>query len=66
MEIRQNARLVSTRPIVFVFALLFALALGLIGWYALPTSPSSHPQVVNTPKVGTSGSMGPDAVERNE
>jgi hypothetical protein len=65
MDIRQNVRTVKTRPIVLAIATLFALALGVSGWYAVVGSPSSHVAVIG-PALQNGGLPGPDARDRNE
>ncbi len=61
MELRQNMRSTSTRPIVLLIALLSVFALGLTGWYVVAGGSPTHRTVVTT-----SGFPGPDATERNQ
>jgi hypothetical protein len=49
MELRQNIRSVTTRPVAWLTAILVALALGLISWYALESGTATHPTRVNKP-----------------
>jgi hypothetical protein len=42
MELRHDLRSVTSRPIAWLTAILVALALGLIGWYALQSSAPTH------------------------
>jgi hypothetical protein len=49
LELRQNMRRATTRPMAWVTAVLVALALGLITWYALPSSALTHRTGVVTP-----------------
>jgi hypothetical protein len=65
MEIRQNVRTIKTRSIVLAIATLFALALGVSGWYAVVGSPSAHVTVA-APALQNAGLPGPDARDRNE
>jgi hypothetical protein len=51
MELRQNVRRVATRPIAWLFAVLVALAIGLIGFYALQGNTHTHPTGAGTPTV---------------
>jgi hypothetical protein len=51
MELRQNVRRVATRPIAWLTAVLVALAIGLIGFYALQGNTRTHPTGAGTPTV---------------
>jgi hypothetical protein len=52
MELRQNMRRATTRPIALAAAILVALAIGLMGWNALTTSTASKATTVhNTPAI---------------
>jgi hypothetical protein len=48
-ELRQNLRHASSRPIAWDSAVLIALALGLLAWYALPSSAPAHRTSAATP-----------------
>jgi len=51
MELRQNMRRVTARPIAWLAAILVALALGLISWYALQSSTPTHQIGVDKPPI---------------
>jgi hypothetical protein len=52
MELRQNMRSVTTRPIAWLTAILVALAMGLISWYALQSSaPTRLPGIAKPPII---------------
>jgi len=53
MELRQNMPRV-TRPIAWLTAILVALALGLISWYALQSSAPTQPTRLSTPPMTSS------------
>lgn len=63
MELRQNARLASTRPIAWAVAVLIALMLGLISGYVLASSAQTRSTgagtpplaVVESPRIGGPG-----------
>ena len=57
MELRQNMHRTTTRPKAWVAAILVALALGLMGWYALAHSVLTHPASVLRPPVTTADSL---------
>ena len=64
MEIRQNVTRVQKQPAMLLLAVLFALALALLGWRLLvigavpPTNTNYGPTV-------TTNSQAPDAQDRN-
>jgi hypothetical protein len=64
MEIRQNIRRVPNSAIVFLFVILTAVALGLVGWRGLAAG-SGSPAPTFIPQASTTGFEGPDAQERN-
>ncbi len=53
MELRQNMRSVTTRPIAWLAAIFVALALGLISWYALQSSTPTHQIGVDKPSIAS-------------
>jgi hypothetical protein len=64
MEIKQNVRRDPSAAVVFLFVILTAVALGLVGWHGLaagigPAGPTVSPQ------ASTTGFPGPDAKDRN-
>lgn len=64
MEIRQNARRVSTGPFVFVVAVLAVFAVALMAWYVASTRIAPLGSDSGKPTV-TAGFSAPDAAERN-
>jgi hypothetical protein len=64
LEIQENVRRVSTRPLVLLVALLSAVALSWVAWYALSTR-AAAPVVNSTPFHFVSERPGPDAASRN-
>ena len=52
MELRQNMRQATTQPLSWVAAILIALALGLVIWYAVPKT-TSHPASAPKPVLTT-------------
>lgn len=65
MELRENARRVSTRPLVLIVALLSALAIGLVGLYALESSTAPTSVGTGTPFAFYQDRPGPDSPSRN-
>jgi hypothetical protein len=51
MELRQNIRHATTRPMALVVAILSGLILGLMVWYVRPITTLTHPTIVRTPIV---------------
>ena len=51
MELRQNMRQATTRPLAWAAAILIALALGLVVWYAVPKTMPNHPASAPKPVV---------------
>ncbi len=51
MELRQNMRSVMSRSIAWLTAMLVALVLGLISWYAFESGAATHPTGVNKPPM---------------
>jgi hypothetical protein len=63
MELRNMRVEVPTGPIVLVVALLCAIAIALVGWYAVSASTPSRPP--HGALAANGGFPGPDARERN-
>ncbi|MDQ2943394.1 MAG: hypothetical protein M3R21_06975 [Candidatus Dormibacteraeota bacterium] len=57
MELRQNMRYATTRPVAWVAAISLALALALIVSYAVPKSTPNHAANASKPSVTTVDSM---------
>ena len=54
MELRQNMRRATTRPLAWAAAILVALAIGLVGWNVVTASTLfKSPAVHNTPVITT-------------
>jgi cytoskeletal protein RodZ len=66
MEIRQNMRRATTRPDAWVVAVVVALALGVISWYALTTSALTHTTSAGKPPATTVNSLLDRAAERQQ
>jgi hypothetical protein len=74
MELRQNIRRATTRPMAWTAALLIALALGLMGWYMHPSSAPTHKTsvvsalatTVESPRNGGPGGQFGDAPQPNQ
>lgn len=64
MEARQKLVRVPARPVVLLVALLCAIAIALMGWYAVTASTPALPSTATVTSVG--GFPGPDARERNQ
>lgn len=69
MELRQNMRHATTRPMAWVATLLIALVLGLIGWYVIGSSAprpqtgvvTPHATSIESPRIGGPGGQVGDA-----
>jgi hypothetical protein len=62
MELRQNMRRATTRPMAWVATILVAAALVLGAWYALPTSAFIHPTSVRkAPATGAASLLDREA-----
>lgn len=64
MELRNIRVEVPTGPIVLVLALFCAIAIALVGWYAVSAGTPSRPSHGSVAANG--GFPGPDARERND
>jgi hypothetical protein len=51
MELRQNLRHATTRPMAWVATLVIALALALVGWYVIGSSAPRSQAGVATPQA---------------
>jgi hypothetical protein len=51
MELRQNTRLATTRPIAWVVAVLIALMFGLLGGYVLASSALTRQTGIGAPPI---------------
>jgi len=54
MELRQNMRRATTRPMAWGASMLVALAIGLVGWNALTTATRSEPSSATPAKTAHS------------
>jgi hypothetical protein len=74
MELRQNIRRVTTRPMAWVVAILLGLMVGLMGWYVRPITAPTHSTVVSTrivnsvesPRIGGPGGQIGDAPQPDQ
>jgi hypothetical protein len=66
MELRQNMRRATTRPMAWAAAILSALAIALIGWTALTTGVPSHATNVGTAPATSANALLDRNAERQQ
>ena len=66
MELRQNMRRATTRPMAWAAAILSVLAIGLIGWTALTTGAPTEATNVSTAPETTANALLDRNAERQQ